>query len=270
MRGGGYVLMVWAVVALATIALAAQAVADRTLGRAVRATEVVAAEAVADGLLARGLFALLDPEERARLPRDDTPVEAEFLGRRTRLAVQDLAGLVNPNLAEPPMIEALFGLAGLDPDAARRATEALVRRRAPEEGAQSEAGPLRDLDALRPLPGMTPMAHRQLVGWMTLATAAAVVDPIAAPAPVLRAAGLSGAEVAALVLARRTQPDPTLPESVRSGPFARSPGRVFRLTASVLDGPAGGTGPGHTLITRRMEVVLAPGSLLAYRLIDLR
>ena len=262
-RGSAYLIALGGCLGLAVVAVMVLAFATRLVDRAVGVQDLTRAEAVADGLLHRAVFALLDEGERGRLPRDGTPLEADFLGHRTRLSIQDVRGLVDLNAVEPDLLRALFERVGLSPRQMEQAVEALLEMRRPRSG--DIAQPLVHATALDRLPGLEGPTKDRLLPLVTVHSGAATIDPWSAPGPVLEAAtGAPAEEVAAFLLARRAGAGIAPPESFARGPFAISDGRVFALLAEVLGED------GRTLVRRRAVVRLAPVGPTPYRFLEYR
>lgn len=264
-RGSAYLLAVWGSLALAVVAMLVLSLATSTADRARLDRARALAEAAADGLVQRAVFALLDPAERGRLPRDGTPVEADHLGHRTRLSIQDVRGLADLNQAEPAFLAALFRQVGLAEGDAARAVEALVALRRPAEGRADKPAGLRHASVLAELPGVTAEQLKALLPLVTVHSGSATIDPFSAPAPVLAAAtGAPAGEVQAFLLARRAGAAIIPPDSFRKGPLAVSDGQTFVLVAEVLDSD------GAVIVRRRATVALAPGGGHPYRFLEYR
>ncbi len=260
-KGSAYVLILWAFVLLSVTASLVLARADHLVSDGTRIKERAQARAVADGLLARGFFTLLDRAERARLPADGTPVEAVFLDHVTRLSIQDEYGRADLNTADPVLLQALFEQAGFSSRDSEALTQDLEElRRA--DGFHSHDGLIRHESALLDLPGMTEDAYGALSPLVTVHTRTATIDPWAAPVPVLLAvSGPGGRDIEAFAAARRLARKPALPQALANGPFAQSPGRLFRVRAEV-DTPGGGTVVREAVVALETRAKLA---VLSYR-----
>ncbi len=147
------------------------------------------AEAVADGLVFEAGFRLLEPD--SPWPADGRPFTVRRLGASATLCIVNEAGKINPNLASPGLMRALFHAAGLDTDTAERLAAAVYDWRmagavgAPP-GARSGGRRLATIAQLGLVPGVPPGLVARLRPYLTVLTDDQP-DPRAAPPFVLAA-----------------------------------------------------------------------------------
>src|SRR5262249_23372441 len=78
------------------------------------------AEAAADGAISEAIFNLSDPQPDQRWPIDGRARDVTVGNCRVSVRLEDEANWINPNLAAPPLLEALLRATGNEADSARR------------------------------------------------------------------------------------------------------------------------------------------------------
>lgn len=200
-RGFALLIVLWAVVLLSLLATQLTAAGRTEVQLAGNLKAAAAAEAAADGAIAEAAFHLLDPASRWAADGRDRTVQAP--GARAVVRIDNEAGKVNPNLAEPPLLQALMRRLGADQGSAERIADAIADWRYPgaqprPHGAKAPeyraAGldweppgtPFRDIDELSGVLGMTPTLLDRLRPYLSVLTDTAP-DPAAAAPVVLQA-----------------------------------------------------------------------------------
>ena len=234
--------MLWAAVLLTmlTAGLTGSGRADVRLATNLRGA--ADAEAAADGAVHLAAFHLLDSAEPWLA---DGQARALTLGRvRLAIRIEDEAGKVNPNLANPGLLQALMQQVGADPATATRVAAAIAEWRFPGNASQMGGGtkaelyrraglayapwnaPFRSLQQVGAVLGMSPELLTRLGPYVSVLTDAQT-DAAVAPPPVLAALGL-----------------------LAGAPTQRLPPRTVTVTAEALT--AGGS-----RFTRRATIRLA-------------
>ena len=85
-----------------------------------------ATEAAADGAVYHTIFHLLDPQPERRWTLDGVARDLVVGGTPVNITIDDETAKVNPNLAPPALLEALFRLTGSDPETAHLLTAAVA------------------------------------------------------------------------------------------------------------------------------------------------
>lgn len=200
-RGFALLIVLWAVVLLSLLATQLTAAGRTEVQLAGNLKAAAATEAAADGAIQEAAFHLLDPASRWAADGRDRQVQVP--GARVALRIDNEAGKVNPNLAEPPLLQALMGHLGADQRSAESIADAIADWRYPDaqprpHGAKAPqyraAGldygppgtPFSSLDELGAVLGMTPALLDRMRPYLSVLTDAAP-DPAAAAPPVLQA-----------------------------------------------------------------------------------
>ena len=238
---------------LATLALGLTASQNAGAAFEIRTEDRIAAAHVADGLVERGVLALIDQEQRARLPRDGLPVESNFLDHTARLIVEDEWGKIDLNVSLLPLIEAAMRNAGIQ-DPGSIAGLVAAARQADQK--------LESLNTLAAIADMTSADRAALNRFFTVHSRSVLVDPwVAGPEVLAALTGADPASIAAFVLARSRIHQPTPPDLFDARYLGQSPARIFTVRAEVLlDG-------GH-LMTRRAVIDLGRGAAPDPRILE--
>ena len=131
-RGFALLIVLWAVVLLSLLATQLTAAGRTEVQLAGNLKAAAAAEAAADGAIPEAAFHLLDPATRWAADGREQQVQAP--GARIVLRIDNEAGKLNPNLAEPPLLQALMRHLGADQQSAEGIADAIADWRYP--GAQ--------------------------------------------------------------------------------------------------------------------------------------
>jgi general secretion pathway protein K len=228
-QGFALIVVAWFLVLTAAIATYMMENARTETAIARNVVAAASAEALADAAIAQTIFNQSNEVEADRWKRDGEPHVIALLGGQATIRVYDETKKINPNLASPALIAALFEAAGVARSSARDIGAAIAdwvdRDMAPVPyGAEAiqytRAGrsyappnvPIESLDELQLVLGVTPERLALVLPYLTLHTKSEQPEATNAPPVVQRA----------LLLLRRS---PT------SGPDA----------ANVAAAPQGGT-----------------------------
>jgi general secretion pathway protein K len=203
-RGVALILVLW-VTALLTVLMVAFAGDARTeLQLARNQLEDARAQALADAGVALAALSLLDPAPEEQWPTDGTERPVAYGGGMIRVGIQDEAGKLDLNSAPDELLGPLLRQIGLDAGDADRLAAAIVdfrnRRSAANDAAPQQQrqprrrarrveaqGPFTTVEELGLVPGMTRAIYDRLVPLVTIYSPTGLIDPLSAPAAVLRA-----------------------------------------------------------------------------------
>jgi general secretion pathway protein K len=183
--GFALIIVLWTLVLIAFIVAHITATGRTELRIAQNLVANAVAEAAADGAISEAIFNLSDPQPDRRWPIDGKARDVTLGNCRVSVRLEDEATWINPNLATPPLLEALLRATGSDADSARRlaiaigewvgtavdprAQNALLaeyRAAGLDYGPPSE--PLETLDELGRVLGMTPIILAAIRPHLTL------------------------------------------------------------------------------------------------------
>ena len=168
-------------IALLAVYIAASGQSDLRVAAALRGS--AQAEAVADGIVYEAAFRLLDPA--APWPANGRAMMVRRLGARVTLCIVNEAGKINPNIANPGLMAALFHAVGVDTEQSDRLGAAVDAWRFAGRGgapglvpppANAASGPppeprqFADVRELALVPGITPGLVRRLQPYLTVLT----------------------------------------------------------------------------------------------------
>jgi general secretion pathway protein K len=203
-RQDGFALLVvlWTLGFLSLLGAGLVATARQTTQRFGNLLDAAVTEAAADGGLHQAIFSLLNPGAERWRP-DGTPYAVRIGAAVVTLRLEDEGGKVNPNIAEPELLQALLLQIGLDRRTAVALAGAIVDWRSLGQGptppgakaAQYAAtgrdyappsAPFESLEELGAVLGMTPVLLARLRPHLTLYTTVgpdvATGDPVVAAA----------------------------------------------------------------------------------------
>lgn len=200
-RGFALVLVLWALLLLASLAAGLLVEARSTRAGAATGAALLQARFLADGAINRAIVALLDPGDPLRLPLDGSPHLIRLFGRDVTLAVQSEKGKVDLNAAPPGLLAALFRAHGVGGDAADQLAANVVawRTYGPDatvadavqpylDAGRSYAprlAPFRSVGELRLVLGMTDALQAAVAPAVTVWSGEAAVDRTVAGSDVL-------------------------------------------------------------------------------------
>jgi general secretion pathway protein K len=202
-KGFALFVVLWFLVLLAAIGtyILASARTQSALARNILAS--AHAEALADAAVAQAVFNQSEGDPAKRWALDGTPYRVVLTGGTLVLRLHDERTKINPNLAEPALISALFQALGMGPPQASGLAAAVVdwTRQAKKSAAPGtdqdafrnayeNAGrdygaphrPMESLDELQLVLGMTPQLYASAAPYLTIYTDGEPPDPRTAPA----------------------------------------------------------------------------------------
>lgn len=194
---------------------------------------------VAEAALAITILRLLDPAPAHQPPADAVPFIVNFAGHAVRVAVQDEAGKIDLNFAQPEVLRRLLTSAGVDVEIAQGLVDKILDWREPGNlkrlnGAKAQdyeragypygprGGPFESVAELQLVMGMTPQIFALIAPALTVYSQSPWIDPELAPPPVLLA--LFGTAAASAEEAARPRPS----SAIRLG-------HAFTITAETKD-----------------------------------
>jgi general secretion pathway protein K len=174
-KGFALLSVLWCVGLLAAVAAVLVRVAHSDGQRARVDVALAQAQALADGGVRLAILQALQAPEDERWTGS-----ARVLGSAT-VAVQDEAGLVDINLAPPPLLAGLLRRAGADEDTARHLADAIAAAR----GSAPVMTPFLATVDLARVPGMTRMLRGRLLPMVSVTSRLPGIDPRVAPQAVI-------------------------------------------------------------------------------------
>lgn len=251
--GAALLIALGALALISALAAGALALTASPIARATAAVERAQAVRTAEAAAHRLMVAMAERELRAAAPLDGSVVSTTFLNAEMDFAAQDVAGLIDANLADEATLARLFSALGVARGA--EAAAAVIAAR----GDDRRAFPAVE-SALSALPEDLAAAAAPALDHMTVWSGRATVDPWVATAPAFAAAAaipLAEAQrfVAERTLAGRAAAPP--PDADLSA-LAVSDGGTARLT--VRAATAGG---GRAEIVATLRITGSPRAPVA-------
>jgi general secretion pathway protein K len=205
-RGIALVLVLW-VMALLAVMMAGFASDARTELKAARnQADAAEARAIADTGVSLALLNVLENTQEQAWGIDGETHHLAYGDGTIRVSVQDEGGKIDVNVAPPVLLTGLFRALGIaEADAVMGAIIDWRRQHGGEsaEGPLSRNGPFLALEQLRTVPGMTSAIYARAAPFLTVYTRRDRIDPLTAPAEVLRSLpGARPEEVDAFLAAR--------------------------------------------------------------------
>jgi general secretion pathway protein K len=206
-QGFALIVVAWFLVLSAAIATYMMANARNETAIARNVVAAASAEALADAAIAQTIFNQSNPAEADRWKLDGEPHLIALLGGQATIRLYDESQKVNPNLASPALLAALFEAAGVARSSARDVGAAIAdwvdRDAAPvpygaEAMQYTRAGrsygppnaPIESLDELQLVLGVTPERLALVLPYLTIYTKSEQPDAVGAPPVVQRALAL--------------------------------------------------------------------------------
>ena len=172
-RGFALLIVLWTLVLIAFIVAHITANGRTEIRIADNLVDNAVARAAADGAISAAIFNLANPRPEQRWPLGGAPRQLAVGDSRIELRLEDEASRINPNLAPPPLLQALLQTLGANPQLAQRLAGAIAEwvgtaedQRPPEAiladyraaglDYQPPGSPLESLDELGRVLGVTP------------------------------------------------------------------------------------------------------------------
>ncbi len=208
-REGGFALVtvLWAAMILALIAASVLHTARREVRVAGNRVARAEMRALADAAINITILHMLDPQVAMQPPTDATPFAVTFEGRAIGVSVQDEAGRIDLNTAEPELLRRLLIAAGLDSEQVPPLVDSILDWREPGVGHRLNGaapadyaaaglaygprrGPFESVPELRLVMGMTAPLYARIAPLLTIYSRTPWVDVDAAPPGVLAVLGV--------------------------------------------------------------------------------
>jgi general secretion pathway protein K len=264
------VIVLWIVTLLAVMA-GGFAYSMRVETRlATSAVERTQARALAEAGVAYALAWQLDPEAQKQWSPNGDPHDWEFGGGRVRISVEDAAGRIGLNNADPQLLQQILVHIGMTDADAEKLAAVITDWRDPDDQTQPggaekieyhNAGregpknaPFESIEELPQVLGMNPDTAQRLAGLATTETLVSGINPQLASLAVLRAAtGLDEPTLADYVSARARAasegaPPPSLPTGDGPAFFTGSRSGVYHIAVTAQAGP-GATVSAETVVS---------------------
>jgi general secretion pathway protein K len=115
-RHGGFALLIvlWVLVLIAFIVAHITASGRTEIRIADNLVDNAVARAAADGAISETIFNLTNPQQDQRWPIDGAQRQVAVGDSRVALLIEDEASRINPNLASPPLVQALLQALGIN------------------------------------------------------------------------------------------------------------------------------------------------------------
>lgn len=272
-RGIALIVVLWVLALLAVLVLTFSGEARTDLQIARNQNAAAQARAIADAGVTLAILGVFDPSPATQWSADGREHLLSFGGGTIRVSVQDEAGKIDLNYAPAAMLTGLFQTLGLkDFDGL---TEAVLAWRNGGSGAgQTEnaangppSHPFLAVDELRLLPAVTRAIYDLVAPFVTVYSSDARINPLTAPAEVLRSMPGATAQEVDNFLAARAQAGSApaaLPVLAESGIYTmEGPTHVFTVTSQGQT--ASGAGFTREAVALLTGVPEAPCRFLSWR-----
>ncbi len=280
-RGVALLVVIWVMTLLAVLLVGFADDARTELLLARNHYEAAAARGIADAGVALALSGILDQSADSQWRADGQQRVFAYGTGSIRVAVQDEAGKLDLNMAPPELLAGLLRALRVGDADAAAVVQAIVDRRQTQSGSgpntrrrdlpasvrPSPEKAFRTIDELRLLPGMTRALYHRVAPFVTTYSGVADIDPLTAPAEVLRSLpGTNAGEIENFISAReRLGPAPgELPPLTSAGGFL-----MHRALQAATITSEGRTATGTTF-TRQVVVSISPDPSAPYAILGWR
>jgi general secretion pathway protein K len=272
------VLWVLALLAVVIVGFTSDARTELLLARNHYAS--ASARAIADTGVSFAILGITDPSPQTQWHADGRARELSYGGGSIRVAVQDEAGKIDLNFAPPELLAGLLKTLGLADNEAAGIAQSIDRwRRAHGSDSDAQSGAVsglprrqqdeafRAIEELRLVPGVTRSLYDRMAPFITVYSGVPDIDPLTAPAEVLRSLpGANPQEIETFLAEReRLGPEPgALPPL--SGVTGYLVHRGLQAVMIISEGKI----VGGTTFTREVVVALAPDPSAPYSVLTWR
>jgi len=216
-RGIALVIVLWVLALLVVLVLEFTGSARTELQIARNQEASARASAIADAGVTYAVLGMLDPTPATQWRADGREHVLSYGGGTIHVGVQDEGGKIDLNDAPPEMLRGLFQSLGVEADAADQIVAAILTRRKEQEtsgdtGLAAQPGnpspsppqrPFLAVEELRLLPDVTAEIYSRVAKFLTVHGDGAQVNPVTAPAEVLRSLpGADPSSIAAFIAGR--------------------------------------------------------------------
>jgi general secretion pathway protein K len=246
-RGIALVVVLWILALLAVLLLGFSRDARTELQIARNQEGSARARAIADAGISLAILGALDPASATRWHADGEAHTLRYASGTIEARVQDEGGKIDLNNAPEDMLTGLFHTLGASSGDAQQIADGIMARRTslatpganngvgnliPTTQPQQQPQPFLAIDDLRLVPGVTPALFDLARPFITVYAKRAQINPLTAPAEVLRSLpGANAADVAAFIVARDVVGADTPPIPTGITEAAIGPLEVFTATA---------------------------------------
>jgi len=239
-RGVALILVLWVLALVSALILAFLGGADTSLRVAHNDAAAAQAQALAESGVTLAILGLSDPNAATRWRADGTARQLSFGGGTIDIKVEDENGKVDLNVAPPELFIGLFRTLGADDASATAIAAAIINWRsgtAPAAAGDSTAAAARqfyDVGELSQIPGVTRDLFRAAAPFLTVYSFSPYINPMTAPAEVLRSLpGVTEAAVDAFLASRAdSSGDPTAASGMpAAADIAVAPVTIVTITA---------------------------------------
>ncbi len=186
-RGIALILVLWVLALLALLALGFAGSARTELQIARNQYDAAEARAIADAGVTFGILGVLDPAPETHWNANGEEHALAYGAGTLRVSIQDEAGKIDLNTAAPELLAGLLRTLGVADDAAGSLVDAIIaRRQAAAASADGARVAFRDVAELRLVPGLTRPLYQAMAPFVTVYSHSDRIDPLTAPAEVLR------------------------------------------------------------------------------------
>lgn len=201
-RGVALISVLWVLVLLSLIAASLSRTSRTEVEFARNLLENAKAEALADAAVYRAVIGLSEPLEADKWLADGTPYELSFPEGNVQVTILDEVGKIDLNEGQDSLFQALFTLAGVEPEVSWGLVDAIVdfrdtdhnaEQRGAEDNSYKAAGlphdakdaPFESVEELRQVMGMTYDLYEKVAPLLTVHSRRAGFNPKFAPKEVL-------------------------------------------------------------------------------------
>jgi general secretion pathway protein K len=259
-RGIALLLVLWVLALVAALVLAFVGNADVALRVARNDDATAHARVLAESGITLAILALTD-QGATRWLADGTPHQVSDSGGTIEISAEDENGKIDLNVAPPELFIGLFRTLGANDAGATAAATAIINWRSGkgEAPADSEAAApvprqFFDVSEVAQIPGVSRDLYRRAAPFFTVYSFSPYINPLTAPAEVLRSLpGANEASIEAFLANRATAlADPaSAPQLPGIGDVAVAPVTIVTITAHAQSGSG-------ARFTREAVVSLAP------------
>ena len=284
-RGVALILVLWLLALLAVLAMGFASNARTELSIARNQLENARARAVADAGVSLAIVQMTQVAPPLRWVADGREHIFVYGPDQIRVSVQDEGGKIDINTAPDDLLYGLFRAIGLDSSHATRLVDVIgdwkdpdeLRRPSGAEAADYRAaglsfaprnGPFLAIDELRLVLGMTPEIFGRIRPFVTVYSRSGRINPLTAPAEVIRSLPGITPEQADSYVAIRSQldvPDPSL-----LPPLTGAQQYLARALPQVITIRSEGFSAGRGRFVREAMAVLTRTPAAPYRLVSWR
>ena len=224
--------MLWVLALVSALILAFLGGADTALRVAHNDDAAAQAQALAESGVTLAIVALTDPAAATRWRADGTAHRVSYGGGTIEITVADENGKMDLNVAPPELFIGLFRTLGASDASATAIAAAIINWRsgnadAPAAGSSAAAVPRQffDVSELAQIPGISRDLFRAAAPFLTVYSFSPYINPMTAPAEVLRSLpGVNDTAIDAFLVSRaESAVDPATGSQAPTGETSSSP-----------------------------------------------